>query len=619
MEARRRLGVVLREQGLFRDAETCLREVLKADPGDLAALYELAVTLWEQERLAEATEILTAVARKSPRTLAVWRNLGILLERQGQRAQAIDAYRHAAELAPDRPELHEKLGDLVSDAGQEEQALDWYRRAAAVGPGHAGIEAKLGRVLHNLGRLTEAAEQFEGVIRRMPQAGAGHGGLGNVRAAQGRLDEALACYERALAVEPANAQAQHNLLFCLNHQANLDPQDLFRRHREWGQAVEREANPAIHQRTDAMDRRLRIGYVSADFRRHAVAFFLEAVFAQRDRARFKVYCYSDVSRPDNMTRRFEAMSDEWLSAVGWSDEDLAKRIRQDRTDILVDLAGHTAGNRLRVFARKPAPIQVTWLGYPNTTGLTRVDYRITDAWADPPGTTESLHTEELVRLSGGSLCYVPPEDAPPVAPPPCGQSGLITFGSFNKHAKVTDITLALWADVLRDLPHSRLLLKSNAMADGATRSAMWDRLVRLGVYRDRVELRPATRGFVEHLATYSHVDIALDTVPYTGTTTTCEALWMGVPVVTLAGRTHVGRVGVSLLQSAGVPSWIARTPSEFTRIAVDLASDPDRLAGLRSAMRERLSASRLLDAEGFAQRWEQACLDMWQRRCAERE
>ena len=363
-------------------------------------------------------------------------------------------------------------------------------------------------------------------------------------------------------------------------------------------------------------RRLRVGYVSNNFREHSVAFFVEALLASHDRSKVEIFCYADIMLADEFSGRLRRHSAQWRVITGQSDAQVAELIRQDAIDILVDLAGHTARNRLLVFARKPAPVQVTYLGYCNTTGLSAMDYRFTDALADSPGTTEHLHTEQLVRLPDCAWCYRPPDASPAVETPPVLRSGHITFGCFNARPKITGEMLALWARLLLEMPASSLLLKNVGFGEPSARQHTRDLLAKAGIAPERVELVGRVPTLAGHLATYARVDIALDTFPYHGTTTTCEALWMGVPVITLAGRTHASRVGVSLLTTTGLPELVASSPDEYVKIAAALATDVPRLAALRTTLRTRMASSPLMDASRFARNVEAAYRQMWRTWCA---
>jgi predicted O-linked N-acetylglucosamine transferase (SPINDLY family) len=398
----------------------------------------------------------------------------------------------------------------------------------------------------------------------------------------------------------------------------LEPSAIAEEHRRWNHLHARPLGQFIqsHANDRSPERRLRIGYVSPDFREHSVAFFLAGLLEHHDPFVTEVFCYSDSTTRDAVTVRLEGLATHWRKIINLSDSRVADLIRRDGIDILVDLAGHTANNRLLVFARNPAPVQVTWLGYPNTSGLDTIDYRITDTFADPLGSTEHLHSERLIRLPLSAWCYRPLEDSPPVNASPVHETGHITFGCFNAMPKINRSLLELWSRILLAVQDSRLLLKNSALGGLPMQEQLRKQFQEMGIGPDRVEMAGRVPDLCGHLATYGRVDIALDTFPYHGTTTTCEALWMGVPVVTLLGRTHVARVGVSLLSNLGHPEWLAPSPHEYVNLAVDLAQDPSRLAALRSTLRKRMEASPLTDSPRFARDIEAVYRDMWRAWCA---
>ena len=344
--------------------------------------------------------------------------------------------------------------------------------------------------------------------------------------------------------------------------------------------------------------------------------FIGSLIAGHDRQAFEVFCYAEVARPDDWTARIREHADAWRSTVGMDDSAAAKQIREDGIDVLVDLAGHTGQNRLLVFAKRPAPVQVTWLGYPNTTGLTAIDYRLTDEIADPEGDADALYTETLVRLPGGFVCYGPASDTPEAAACPVHQCGSVTFGSFNVLSKVTPEVVAVWAEILDRVPKSRLLMKNRSLADEETRARYLQMFDAHGVAAERIELCAWINSSAGHLGAYARVDIGLDPFPYNGTTTTCEALWMGVPVVTLSGDRHSGRVGASILTRVGLADLVAEAEAAYVEKAVALAGDIDRLAALRLELRDRLGRSPLCDAPAFIRYVEAAYREMWRRACA---
>ena len=434
---------------------------------------------------------------------------------------------------------------------------------------------------------------------------------------QGKDEEAIAAFRRALELKPDFAGARSNMLLCLNYATSYSAGEIFAEHKAWEDA-HNYCIPRIQSYSNPPDpmRRIRIGYVSPDLRAHSVSFFIEPLLKNHDPSIIETFCYAEVRKPDGVTQRLRGYVRNWRNICGMSNAAVLKTIQDDGIDVLVDLAAHTGSNRLGVFACKPAPVQVSYLGYPNTTGLSTIDYRLTDSWADPPGMTDKFYTETLFRLPRSFLCYSPEPSAPAVEPLPALSTGYVTFGSFNILPKMTPAVVSLWSLILESLPGSRLQLKNNSLADSAMREQAYAQFAAHGITRDRIDLfgRQATLG--EHLATYHRMDIALDPFPYNGTTTTCEALWMGVPVITLAGQAHAGRVGVSILNQIGLSSCIAATQDEYVMIANRLAKNLDELKQLRAELRNRMLASPLCDATGFTRAVEAAYREMWERWCA---
>jgi predicted O-linked N-acetylglucosamine transferase (SPINDLY family) len=432
---------------------------------------------------------------------------------------------------------------------------------------------------------------------------------------QGRIEEAIAAYRRALEIRPGDQWAHSNMLIAMNSRPPSEHGGgLLAEHVEWARRHAAGLYPAGTARfgnDSSQGRRLRVGYVSPDFRRHSVAYFVQPILAGHDHQQFEVFCYASVRRPDEVTAALKSQADQWRDIAAMSDEQAAEMIRADRIDILVDLAGHTANHRLTLFARRAAPVQVTYLGYPNTTGLATMDYRLTDAAADPPGTTESHYTERLVRLPHGFLCYMPPGHAPEPRAMSAANGSPITFASFNNLAKVTQAMVGLWAKILRRVPDSILLLKAGALADQATQARVRAEFDRHGIGADRIELRGREPSPARHLAMYHRVDVALDTSPYNGTTTTCEALWMGVPVVTLAGQSHASRVGASLLTCADLAMLIARGEEEYVAIVSQLAHDLERRLALAATLRQKMQGT-ICTARRFLADLEAAYVWMWE-------
>jgi predicted O-linked N-acetylglucosamine transferase (SPINDLY family) len=426
------------------------------------------------------------------------------------------------------------------------------------------------------------------------------------------MEEAVADYGQFLELQPGHHEARSYRLFALHNLDGFSREQLFAEHVAFGRAVETGAIPALANSPDPV-RRLRVAVLSPDLRAHACAHFIAPLLRHLDPEKFELYLYHDHFREDAVSRRLRSVAAVWRNFIGQPGPEVERAIRTDAPDILIDLAGHTGmTNRLPLFARRLAPVQITYLGYPNTTGLTDMDYRFSDAIADPEGGADLWHTEELVRFAPTAWTYEPPADMPETPPLPCADGGPVTFGSFNALSKVTARTLHLWRDVLAAVPNSRLMLKSFGLDFTTWKS----RLAAHGIEPHRVSLLPPTRSVAEHLACYAGIDVALDPFPYQGTTTTCEALWMGRPVVTLCGDRHASRVGASLLTAVGHPEWIASNASFYVHIAAGLARDPGRLGEISRALRGRAAASPLGDHRGQAARFGRALRGCWQARCA---
>jgi predicted O-linked N-acetylglucosamine transferase (SPINDLY family) len=560
---------------------------------------------------------------------------GIVLHQVGRSDEGVAMMRKALARNPGNFAYHDNMGRVMDDLHRHGESVAAFRRALQLRPS-ADAHYNLGVALMHEDALEESAECFRQAIRLRPalqQAIMAHTNLGTVLQRQGRLQEAIESTRRALSLSNDTTLFHGNYLYMLNFLPNPDRAMIFQEHRRIGamyEAAARRSNAsdaapraaasapaaphASAPRVDDSPRPLRVGYLSPDFREHAVAHFIEPVLAAHDRAAFELFCYSHHTAVDAVTRRLQSLVPNWRSIVGMSDDDAARMIRDDRIDILVDLAGHTGLGRLPVFARRPAPVQATWLGYPNTTGLTTMDWRITDAHADPPGMTEPFHTESLMRLPDCFSCFRPPQSSPAVGPLPALAAGHVTFGSFNLITKMTPEVMAVWARLLRRVPGSTLTLKYYGLDAPAMRAMIHRRFADHGVPAERVTILGKDAAQADHLNRYNAIDIALDPFPYNGTTTSLDALWMGVPVVTLAGSSHVSRVGVSQLSNLGLSELIARDEDDYVEIAARLAGDLPRLAALRSGLRERMQASPLTDAARFTRNLEDAYRAMWNAR-----
>ena len=626
-EAHNNLGNALRDAGCLEEAVAAFREALRLQPDFAYAHNNLGNALRDQGKLDEAIASFQQALQLQPAYAQAQNNLGNARRDRGDLGAAIAAYRRALQLDPAFAEAHHNLGVALHERGEFEAAVASCQQALRLRPDYAEAHHNLGNSLSKLDQGDAAIAAYRRALELRPAYAEAHNNLGATLLERGEIDEAIASFRRALAAsrpalreQPHLAQAHSNLLVSLHYPDGLERAAIFAEHGRWDEihGRPRAGERAVHGNDPDPDRRLKIGYVSPDFREHSVAFFLESLLACHARAQVEIFCYSEVQRPDGVTARLRRDAAHWRSIHGLPDAQAADLMRADGIDVLVDLAGHTANNRLPIVARRPAPVQVTYLGYCDTTGMKAMDYRLTDAHADPPGTTEHLHTEQLFRLPDCAWCFRPPADAPPVSALPMHSTGRVTFGCFNALPKLTEATLALWSQILHAVPGSRLLLKNHGFREPAVRWRIRRGLEKAGIAAERIELIGPARSVAEHLAAYGRVDLALDTFPYHGTTTTCEALWMGVPVVTLAGQTHASRVGVSLLTNAGIPELIASDRDEYLHLAVQLAADATRLADLRATLRARLASSPLMDAPRFAHNVEAAYREMWRQWCAGR-
>jgi len=608
------LGNALSDLGKFNEAVTAYREAIKLKPGHARAHADLGLALMGQGNLEESGAAYRKAIGIKPDYAEAYFNLANVLRDQDRLDEAVATYRRAIKIMPDLAEAHSNLGNVLRDQGKLDEAIAAFGQALTLKPALAEIHYNLANVLRDQGKLEEAAACSRQALVLNPGYAEAYGSLGNALKDQGKLGEALSYFRQSLVLNLDDSSAHSNLLFCLNYVDDISNGEIYKESVGWNERHAARYRPSdkAYNNERGSDRRLRIGYVSPDLRSHSVAYFLEPLLEGCDRQAVEVFCYAEVMRPDAVTARLQGLSDHWRVTVGMSDDEMAARIRADGIDVLVDLAGHTAHNRLLVFARKPAPVQVTWLGYPNTTGLGVIDYRLVDAVTDPNGEANACASEILLRLPGGFLCYGGPKGAPEPADPPCLKTGAVTFGSFNNPAKVSTATFDAWARLLTRLPEARLLLKGKSFADATTRALFIARLGERGVASERVELVAWVPDNAAHLALYQRIDIALDPFPYNGTTTTCEALWMGVPVVTLRGDRHAGRVGASLLSHSGLTDWIAGSVEDYVEIAVKLAGNPRHLHDLRRSLRLSLAASPLCDSKAFAGQIEAAFRKMWQ-------
>jgi protein O-GlcNAc transferase len=487
--------------------------------------------------------------------------------------------------------------------GPPADSAEWLRlRALAC--------ARRGQSLVSEGHIRRGIAALRQALSLRPQWPEALNELGEALLLLGRIERGIAAIYEAHGLCPSLAPIQSNLLLALQYSPSLSPEIVADAHRQWG--LQFPEVPARSRRRH--DGPLRIGYLSPNFCRDPEACFTEPVFRSHDRDRFAVYGYSSVRSPDDYTERFRRLADRWRPLANLSDEDAAAVIRADAPDILVEPTGHFGQSRLRLLARRLAPVQVSWSTYPCSTGLTSIEHRVTDSRADPPGLTEHLYTERLWRLPDAYVCYQPPGDAPAISPLPALSTGSITFGSFNRFQKINDLVLDCWGAILRNTPHSRLLMhyifSPHPGVPDDCRMRMIAAFKRRGIAPDRLQFLGGLPHSA-HLEVFQNVDVCLDTFPYNGMTTTCESLWMGVPVITLEGRSHISRVGLSLVSAAGLTGCVAKTQDDYVRLASESARDLPSLAALRRSLRQRVRDSALTDAGRYTRNLEAAYLEMY--------
>ncbi|MBI5791201.1 MAG: tetratricopeptide repeat protein [Rhodocyclales bacterium] len=625
---------------------------METNTSDFLNAIERAKVLREQGNMDEALRAYQAAADDFPHAPRAHYELGTMHGRLGQAKLAEACYLKALALAPRHPEANNKLGLIYMQRGEFDSAEFRYRTALAEQPDFLDAHLNLGRLLHDVNRLLEAEYLARRAIGISPESSDAYVRLGQALRSHGRITESIGHFRRAAELDPKSAAPRIELGFCswnlgrhrdaerelkaavelapdsfpawancllVSNYTVRDRAEVFALYAAFGAMIRNKCGPLPalgHSERPDPDRRLRIGFMSGDFRRHSVAYFLEGALGHFNRNEFRLFAYYNFRTEDEVTQELKPLFHAWRGIYGMPDQDVTDLIAADRIDILIDLSGVMAGARPLVLGRKPAPVQINWIGYPNTTGLDCIDYRLTDAWADPEGETGEFFSETLWRLPRPFLCYTPPASAPEVQPPPCLDQAVVTFGSFNSRAKLSEECIALWVSVLEAVPNSRLVLKSvYGTDDEPARDSLRRVFVDRGFDPDRIEIL-LRRGPVEgHLAAYHEIDIALDTFPYHGTTTTCEALWMGVPVVTLAGDRHASRVGASLLTSIGLEAFVAEDVDEYVEIAVALAENPQSLLGLRQTMRDRMRSSPLMDRNGMGADLGAALRGMWRRHC----
>jgi predicted O-linked N-acetylglucosamine transferase (SPINDLY family) len=618
------LGLALLMVGDKLAAIQAFRAAIALNPDSPDSYHHLGITLCDLGEFAQAIECFNQAVSRWPHHALSHYNLGNCwakkgaaippggdaAQRQDHLQKAIGCFRRALELRPDYGDAGNNLANALREAGRMDEAIEVWRRTAASGS-HFFAGYNLGRALYERDLLDESLLAIQKALRINPKYSDAYNNLGNVFRQAGQSDHAISQFDRAIQLDPQAPAAQSNRLYTLSYSPSADAERLLREHQNWNDGVVRRWGESIrpHENDRSPNRRLKIGYVSPNFWGHCQFLFTSPLFSNHRHDEFEIHCYSDVKTPDEFTARLRGWADVWRNIAGMNDDQAAELIRRDKIDILVDLTLHMAENRMLLFARKPAPVQVTWLGYPGTTGLTTMDYRLTDPYLDPPGETDRFYTEKSLRLPHTFWCIdaqaLDSPDFPAVNALPALSAGGITFGCLNNFCKVNQPLLELWKRVLDAVPGSTMRMRAPA---GSCRKWVSQTL------GDRVDfVDRASR--MDYLRYFNHVDLSLDTLPYNGHTTTLDSLWMGVPAVTMIGQTVVGRAGLSQLSNLGLTRFVADSPDRFVELAQSAAADLPALSELRRTLRDRMRASPLMDAPRFARDIEWAYRAIWREWC----
>lgn len=606
------------DSGEFHRALDQYRQAELQQPDNVEARMGIALSLVHIGRFEEAIPVFEALEKLMPESDQLQFMLGDALCQAGRLQESQKRLERLVAKSPEYVDALNRLGRLYLDIEQYPDANRCFSAVLDINPYHVEALCCMGLMMIKFCQFDNAISALKRALEVDPDNTLAMNNLGRACKMMGNHKEALTWYQRALDIDPGNLCVVGNYLFALIYCDGPDPEFVAAEHFRLApryHTFDLEIEKTI-QYTSGFHR-LRIGYVSGDFYSHSVAYFLEPILQHHNYRSFEIFCYSLGTTCDDTTERIKSLPCRWRSMIGANPEQLAQKVREDRIDILVDLAGHTADNRLGSFAARTSPVQLSWIGYPNSTGLEQMDYYLTDNYCDPPGKTERLFSENLWRLPRTFCCYLPPMLFPPIAPSPCISNGHVTFGSFNNFAKVTPQLIKLWARLLRKVPDSRLYLKSMSLGDRSVHERLLASFAAEGVESSRIKMRTVTTTPLEHLQEYAGVDIALDTYPYHGTTTTCEALWMGTPVITRAGTTHASRVGLSILQNIGCADLIATDAEDYLSLAVKLALDRAKLVSLREQLREMMARSPLMDYKGVTCEVEAAFTEMYEAKCRE--
>jgi len=596
--------------GKFDLAKTNAKVLTIKYPKHPFAWKALGTILQQIDRPQDALVSIREAVLLGPKDAAAHNNLGNILRDLGHYSEAEISYRQAIALKPDFAEARSNLGNALQDLGRCSEAEISCRQAIALKPDFAEARSNLGNALRDLGRYSEAEISYRQAIALKPDYALFYSNLGNAVQDLGRYSEAEISYRRAMALKPDFAEANSNLLFSLNYADLSINEERIEEAKKYGLKVSERAIPKfLEWNAVQQPKRLRIGFVSGDLKNHPVGYFIEGLISHLDREKFALFAFSATPVVDELTSRVKPYFQKWLPIYGMSDFEAAGTIHQNEIDILVDLSGHTSGNRLPVFSYKPAPVQVSWLGYFATTGLPEMDYLLGDPYVTPQ--SEAHHFSEKVwQLPETYLCFNPPSEQTLVSLLPALQNGFITFGCFNNLSKMSKEVVEVWGAILQAIPNSKLFLKTKQLNDSRIVAEVYSKFAVHGIASDRLLLEGSSPR-AELLAAYNRVDIALDPFPYPGGTTSVEAVWMGVPVLTLKGNRFLSHVGETIAHNIGHPEWIAKDLDDYVNKVISFASDIENLVDLRMCLRDKALKSPLFNAEQFTNHFGKALQEMW--------
>jgi len=611
------LADIMMAAGRYDDAKKQLFYAHKLQPENPSSYANLGKFYYSTNNYEEAKAQYSMALVKQSDFLPALMGLGASMQKTGEFVSAKECYRKVLALQSENYQALNNLGVVLTELAEYQDAKDCLEKALKINSTRADIFINFSNALSKLGELDSAIKVLKNALELEPENVDAHIKLASMMLSQGKAKEADQCYRNALGIKSELAESMNAHLLPMNYCDLYTRQEIYEAHVKWGAKQESANSEKINfENLLNTDRKLRIGYVSPDFRNHSVAFFLEPIITNHNKEKFEIYCYSDVPKQDAVTERIKNKVDYWRQCYAVSNEKVEAMVRNDKIDILVDLAGHTQGNRLVVFAKRVAPVQVSYLGYPNTTGLKSMDYLITDEHCDPIGIADPFYTESLVRISQAFYCYKPPTDAPDILSLPATDNGYITFASYNNLVKISEDVIELWSKVLMSMPGSKMLIQNHSFNDSSSKERIEKLFMSHGVVAERLVLQTSS-DFSSYLVGHNQVDIILDTFPWAGHTITCHALMMGVPVITLVGEEHASRMGYSTMQNLGLCECIAFTKEEYLEKAIALANNLPWLDEMRKQLRPALLGSHLCDGIQFTQKLEDQYQVMW-RTCCEK-